>query len=155
LAKYVNQRDAAERLNLTTRQVNNLVSQGLPTRSTGGKVTYPFPDCIRWYVEHKVRTALAALEPEDGEEAKRRLTTAQARKAEIEVEALEGRMVLVDDTIREVGAMLDALRSNLLAFPTKHANRLVGCKTIAEVTRKLEPAVAELMTVLADGEGDE
>lgn len=124
----------------------------MPTRSKSGKVVYPFPECLRWYVDYKVQAAVSALEPEDSEEAKRRLTTAQARKAEIEVELLEGRLVTIEDATREVTAMLDGLRSNLLAFPAKHAHRLVGCKTIAEVTLKLEPAVHELMTVLASDE---
>jgi len=129
--------------------VKNLVDSGMPTASKAGKVSYPFPECLRWYLEYKIRAAVSALEPEDADEAKRRLTTAQARKAELEVEQLEGRMVTVEDATREVNEMLDGLRSNLLAFPAKHAHRLVGCKTIAEVTGRLDPAIHELMTVLA------
>lgn len=152
MTKLVNQREAAERLNLTTRQVKNLVDAGMPTVSKDGKVWYPFPDCLRWYVDYKVRAAVSALEPENIDEAERRWTTARARKAELEVEQLEGRLVTIEDATREVGAMLDGLRSNLLAFPTKHAHRLVGCKTIAEVTARLEPAVRDLMATLADEE---
>jgi len=121
----------------------------MPTVSKDGRVWYSFPECLRWYVDYKVRAAVSALEPEDADEAKRRLTTAQARKAELEVEQLEGRMVTIEDATREVNEMLDGLRSNLLAFPAKHAHRLVGCKNIAEVTARLEPAVRDLMTVLA------
>ena len=58
-------------------------------------------------------------------------------------------MVTIEDATREVNEMLDGLRSNLLAFPAKHAHRLVGCKTIAEVTARLEPAVRDLMELLA------
>lgn len=148
----MSQREAAERLNLTTRQVKNLADAGMPTRSEDGKVRYPFPECFTWYLDYKIASALANRVPDDEHEAKRKLVAAQAKKAELEADELEGLLVRVADVEAEVAGLLEQLRANLLAFPSRHCHALVGCKTRSEVVAKLEPAIHALMRVLAGGE---
>ena len=151
--EQVTQADAAKRIGITPQAVGMWGARpGAPCDLVNGKRTYRWPDFPRWREAELARQVRADATPEDSEEAKRRLTTAQARKAEMEVAVLEGTLVAVDDAVRETGELLDGLRSNLLAFTSKHSHELVGCKTIAEVTAKLEPAIHDLMAVLSGEE---
>lgn len=155
-AGLVNQKALAGLLGVSSRHVHNLVKLGMPSESLAGKLSYPLADCIAWWTEYQgglmVEKALAERPLADGTNAKDRLTTALARKAEIEVAGLERRMIPIEESVRETTARLGGLRSNLLAFTSKNAHHLVGCKTIPEVTARLEPAIHDLMTVLAGGE---
>lgn len=150
----ITQNEAARRLGITPQSLGAWAARpGAPCDLEKGKRTYRWPDFPRWREQELGRQIRADATPEDSEEAKRRLTTAQARKAEMEVAVMEGQLVAVDDVARETGELLDGLRSNLLAFTSKHSHELVGCKTIAEVTARLDPAIHDLMAVLA-GEGE-
>ena len=151
--EHLSQAEASRRLGLSPQSLGQwAVRPGAPVDLVKGKRTYRWPDFPRWRELELARQVRADATPEDSEEAKRRLVTAQARKAEMEVAVLEGQLVPVEDVTREVGATLDGLRSNLLAFTSKHAHELVGAKTIAEVTAKLEPAIHELMAALSGSE---
>jgi hypothetical protein len=49
-AEKITQRDCANRLGITPRQVRNLVLKGMPTLGKAGwNVLYPWPECRRWY----------------------------------------------------------------------------------------------------------
>ena len=152
--EMVTQAEAARRVGITPQAIGLWGTRvGAPCVLEKGKRMYCWPDFPRWREAELARQVRADSTPEDSEEAKRRLTTAQARKAEMEVAVLEGQLVAVEDVVRETGELLDGLRANLLAFTSRHAHELVGCKTIAEVTVRLEPAVHALMAVLS-GEGE-
>lgn len=152
--EYLNRNETAKRLGLTTRQINNLVDAGMPVRSRSGKRQYPFPDVLQWYIGYKVTRAVADATPKDLDEARARKMEADAKLSEMEVGEREGELVPVEEAFAEWGKVLDGLRASLLAFPAKHAHEMVGCKTIAAVRAKLEPAVHELMAHLAGADED-
>lgn len=83
------------------------------------------------------------------DEAKVRLTNAQARKVELQVKEMEGSAVSAEDLEIVVGAVVDALRQNTLALPARVAPLLVGVKTAAEVQDKLSGHCNELCGSLA------
>lgn len=152
MSKHVNQRDAAERLGLTTRQVKNLADLGMPTVSAGGKLTYPFPECLKWYVEYKVTSAVNACTPGDFEEAKTRKMAAEAELAEMELAQQRGDLVAVVDVGARVAGVLERVRARLVVIPGKLAPRLVGVETAMEARGVLEVAVGEVLAELAAGE---
>ena len=119
----VTQKEAAHRLGITAPALGMWAKRpGAPCDMVDGNRTYRWPDFPRWRELELARKERADATPEDSEEAKRRLTTAQARKAEMEVAVLEGQLVTVEDVSRETGLLLDGLRSNLLAFTGRHAH---------------------------------
>lgn len=136
-------------LDLDARRIQQLARAGVIPKAKRG--AYPIAESVRGYIRF-LRSDRSPASITDFDEVRTRKMAAEAEMVELELGRERGRLVTVEDAAREVTAMLDGLRSNLLAFPAKHAHRLVGCKTIAEVTAKLEPAVHELMTVLASDE---
>lgn len=147
MAERLSQSQLAKRLCLSTRQVHNLADEGMPSVSDGSKRWYEWESCFSWYVEYKQRQSA----PADAEEAKARKLAAEARLAELELAAKEGTMVTVEDAAQAVEAKLEGLRSSLVTLPQRIAPVVLGCKTLAEVTAKLDAAVAEAMTSIAEG----
>lgn len=119
----------------------------MPALSNGTKREYDWDACFEWYLAMKQ----AAAAPQDLEEAKARKMAAEARLAELELERQEGRLVTVDDATKAVEAMLEQLRSQLQTLPQRWAPGVLGCKSLAEVTAKLDQAVTEAMTSLSEG----
>lgn len=137
---------------LTPRRIQQLAAEGVIPRGQRGK--YAFVPCIQAYIEHlrtqvdAIQRATAAL---DSSDAATRLKTAQARLAELELDRQEGKLVAVHDAAEAVEQRLSALRSQLVTLPQRVAPVVLGCKTLAEVTAKLDAAVAEAMTSIAEG----
>ena len=145
----VNQKELAALLGLTTRQVNNLVEKGMPVVSENGKRLYDAPRCIAWYREAKVAEAVRANAPADLEEAKARKMSAEAELAEMQRDLERGRLMPVVDAEKAVGEIVGMVRAKLMAMPGKIGPLMVGCRTIAESTGRLEPAVHDVLLELA------
>ena len=143
------QQEAAERLNLTTRQIHNLVEVGLPTRSRRGKVVYPFPDCLTWYIQYKIDKAVEAVAPKDLDEAEKRKAIADAQLAELKLAKELRQVVTVEESARAVEVMLAQLRSTLLTVPQRYAPKVVGLKSIMEATGVLDALVVDTLTALS------
>lgn len=148
-AQECTQQEAADRLNLTTRQVKNLADQGMPTRSKQGKVVYPFPDCFVWYLDYKIGKAVEKAAPNSMAEAEQRQAIAEAQLAELKLERERGKVVTVEEAAGAVEELLGQLRATILTVPNRMASRVVGLKTLAEGTRVLDGLVAELLAVLS------
>lgn len=146
----VTQKELANLLGLTARQVANLVERGMPSVAGDGRREYDAPACIAWYRDAKIAEAVADAGPDTLDAQRTRKTAAEARLAELELARLEGSMLTVEDAAREVDALLDRLRSVLLSFTSRHAHLLVGKRTIPEVAAVLDPAVGDLMAALVE-----
>lgn len=123
---------------------------GCPKKVVNGRTLYAWPDWNEWRFQEGRRSKA----PEDVEEAKARKLAAEAELAEIERDRERGLLVPVVDVEREVGVVFDRLRAKLVALPGKWGPMLVGCRTIAEATARLEPAVHDAMADLSYA-GDE
>src|SRR5690606_3285343 len=97
MKKEVTQRELADILGLTTRQIRNLEAAGLPHRAEGNRKLYPIPDAVIWYRDRAVESALADAQPTQFEEARAREMIARAEKAELEVARLRGELIHIDD----------------------------------------------------------
>lgn len=152
--KHLTQKELADRLGLTARQVHNLTEQGMPRVTKAGKAAYPWPEAMRWYIAQKVEAEVRKQQPSDLEAVKLAKLQAETKLAQIEAARAEGEVVPLEVHEAQLGAILDRLRAKMLAIPGKWAPALVGCRTIADALARLEPAVAEAMQTLADT-GDE
>lgn len=147
------QKELADALGLTTRQVRNLTDEGvLPRTVRNGKPEYDLGACIQAYITHK-----AKLEQAKGGGAKEAAAALGARKLQIEVERAElelgkerEQLVTIDFMERQISGLLQQLRSKCLNFPGKYARELAEATTPADVVEILEKAIAELLTALSE-----
>jgi phage terminase Nu1 subunit (DNA packaging protein) len=150
-ARLLTQREAAQELNLSTRQVNRLVDEGLPTQNDRGVVRYAFPACTHWYIQRLRDLAKARHHGDESrQELERRKLEAQARLAEMDVAERERRLLPIDYIEHQLTLCLERLRAKMLNFPGQWAPHLVGCKTAAESQAKLQMAIAEAMQALSE-----
>lgn len=147
--RLLSAKQLADELGLGTRQIDNLVADGMPRHKRGRGYAYPWPIVLRWYIKHREASALRRSQPTDLNDARVRRETAEAQLKELELAKLEGRTVTIEDAEREIGATLDRLRARLVNIPGKWAPQLVGKLTVAAAKTALEGAVAEAMAALS------
>jgi len=86
----------ADRLDLSQRQVENLVTLGLPREQRDGSWAYPFPEVFRWYLGQKEDAAKAKRESANRHAADDRLANVKAQIAELELAKATGDVVTMD-----------------------------------------------------------
>lgn len=153
--------DAAKRLEITKQSLGLWASKsGAPVRRDGSRVYVRWPDFMRWREEQLCRTAVeeatkklraqleAATTGPTGDPG-RRLLEANARRAELDVAALEGSMVRVSEAEGVVEKLCTDLRAQLIPFPRTAAPKLLGAKSLQELEARLDVEVHRLMEVLS------
>lgn len=146
----VNQKELAQVLGLTTRQVHNLTEEAvLPSRpaENGRDRLYVLDQAVPAYVRYKV----ASVRPTDRDEADARRARAQARLAELELEEREGSLIPLAVHKRVTSEAFAQVRANMLSLPGSVATQL-GIPP-REAVAILRPAVDRCLTavtVLAD-----
>lgn len=146
--KALCQRHTAEALGVTARSLRDWAEC---PRSDNG--TYNLPEVIAWKIARESGATL------DLDEQRARLAKAQADKTEMEISVRGGELLERSRVIREVGAMLGAFQSRVIAIPDA-IGQLFEPRTartvVTEVRRKLYEALAELSQYrpgLPDGAG--
>jgi phage terminase Nu1 subunit (DNA packaging protein) len=113
LPEFLSLTQMADVLNITTRQVRNLVKKGLPVDDEeAGARRYPKRACQKWYIEFKEAAALARIErvaDGDKEEADLRRAVADAKLAEIKVAKEEGKLIPVEQHEAVVAEIADRM----------------------------------------------
>lgn len=135
---------------LTTRQISNLIDDGLPREVEGNRVYIPVPIGPRWYVEWKAgKLTLPA-----GDEEKKTLTTrrleVELRLAELELAKAEGAVVTLDYMEAQLEGAAQRLRAKHLNIPGKYAPAMVGLRSVAESQARLEGMISETLAALAE-----
>lgn len=144
------QKDLAELVGYSARQISNLVDEGVvPSVIEKGKRQYPLPAAVHKIIEYRESMArgkssdekLSALD-----EAKLRKMDADAQVAELDL--LERRGELLDRVLveRALSEMLQALKAQLVQFAPRYEADLVGLDSRLKVRAVLKPAVqAEIL----------
>ncbi len=156
MPRLLSRAEVAEELEVTIREINNLVKEGLPRVLQGKKVRYPSSLCNTWYRDRAVRQIAA-----DPSNPKTRIADLQARKLEVEARRGElelareqGELVTIDYLEQQVQLILQQLRSKLRNVPGQYATTMVGIKTVGDAQLLLQKLVVDVMTVLADSGGE-
>lgn len=152
---FLTQRETADRLGLSSRQVHNLTAAGMPRRVRGGKPFHPWPESARWYIEHRIQGGRTDAGAGVDAAAERRALelrklAAEVRRSEILLSHDEGRLVTLDYMEQQLQASLERVRARLQNVAGKWAPALVGLRSISEAQARLEPAVAEVMQALTE-----
>lgn len=102
-----------------------------PAEKKGNKVLYDLAEVIRYRLERK--------EPGTGKytEEKTRLTRAKSRKAELELEAIEGKYIPSDIVEKVWGHMIANCKARLLTIPMKIAAQVTTSEVNVKKTEKL------------------
>lgn len=146
-------KELAARLDISERQVHNLVELGMPRRVRGKTVRYPWKLCHSWYIRFKQEEAVKrarAGSPADIDLARARKMEAEARMAEIELAKLEGELIPLDLFEEQLNVILDRLRAKMINLPGRWAPLLLGKRTIQEIIAVLEEAAADAMKALVE-----
>ena len=146
-------KEFADAIGLKPRQIENLVRDGLPRTKCGRSHDYGI-EAVVWYFRRREERDNAARP--GLKESQERFEAARARKMEIELELLQEETVKARTSREEVARVLDRLRAAHLNVPAVVAPRLMGCKTLRQMTAQLTEGMREglqLLQATADDNG--
>lgn len=140
----INQKDLAELVGYSPRQISNLVDdKKLTTIVEGGRRVYPLPLAVHEAMKHREELARGKTEEKLSahDAAKLRKWEADAQSAELDL--MERRGELIDRALaaRAVGDLLAGLKAQLVQFTPRYEADLVGLDTRLKVREVLKPAI--------------
>lgn len=103
----------AQLLGVDVRSIANFVTEGMPKTARG---RFDLLVSVQWYVNREREAARAGRGLNDLDLARQRKTIAEARKAELELEALEGRTIPVELAKQRLRERLETVAGNLKAI---------------------------------------
>ena len=135
-------------LGISRAGVSKLNVDGVLPRA--GRGLFDLPACVQAYLRHKLVKAKASDVTAQSLVAERsRLTKIKADAAEVEARKLAGELVPAADIETAWLAVAGAVRSRLLAIPTRTAPRIVALKTPAEAQALLRKEINAALAAIA------
>lgn len=149
----VNQKELAQCLGISTRQIRNLRDEGM-FRNVKGNRGYILETCVQEYINFKVNAEMgkgASVSIEkikaDHEEVKKNISALKLRKMRQELhEAADVEAFLAD--------MLTRFKNRLLSLPSKIAMQIAGEQDINTIVRALTKGFHEALDELSDYDPD-
>jgi phage terminase Nu1 subunit (DNA packaging protein) len=150
MSKTVGQQEFAEMLGLTTRQIQNLVKDGVVRQEANGRhPKYRIPDAIQQYIQHKVEAAREESRPKN--DTRDRSEQLRGDLLALEVAQKLGQVMSVDqfrkaryDSDARVAAKIKALENRL-------APAVIGTTDVQDGLERVKPLIAEVMDELYRG----
>jgi phage terminase Nu1 subunit (DNA packaging protein) len=141
----------AGRLRLTPRRIQQLAGEGLP-RVTRGK--YDVDEVLDWYIA-KLERQLARQTDEDGDIAQRekeemRLLSAKADLQEIDLANKRRELISIADVEKQMTDLVITTKARILTVPARVAPELLGEQSRVMVQAKIEKALKESLSHLAE-----
>lgn len=146
--------DIATILNISIRRVNQLVQETVipPARGRKYDLIETVKSYVSWLQSKTVGQKNNSIDADLAEE-KKRLTRAQADKAELEVAVLEGKLVQLADVEREYTDLVLKCRSRLLEMPGRLSHELSCMSDPVRIQEKLKSVINEALNELEREEG--
>ena len=143
-------KELAEHLDLSPQSISDLIGKGIFTIGSG-RSPVNIDVCRIQYINHIRKSARYTRKDGTGDiaEEKAKLTAAQARKAELEVEQLEKSLIpaqLVEDTWVDY---VSNVRAKLLGLPSRVAHQVITVDKYAEAELIIKEQVHEALNELA------
>lgn len=147
--KRISKKELAALFQRDPRSITNYVHEGMPRHPDG---TYPPAACVAWLVDREREGARAGKGLNDLDLARQRKTLAEARKAELEAEELEGRMVDTDVVEQRVRALVERVAARLAGLGRYRGDVLRAMSDVDadEVLQKIEDELRRACLGLAD-----
>lgn len=134
--------DLAQHLGLSSNRVHQLANDGLFPR-LDGKKGFDSVQCVKAYIDSlKGKTKSAT-------EEKARLDKLRADKVEFDLAVTKGDHIETESAISAWSKIIQAMRSRILAMPTKAAPLLVGTKSAGEAQDILQRLTNEVLRELS------
>jgi terminase small subunit / prophage DNA-packing protein len=143
-------KELAEHLDLSPQSISDLIGKGIFTIGSG-RSPVNIDVCRIQYINHIRKSARYTRKDGTGDiaEEKTKLTAAQARKAELEVEEMEAKLIpaeLVQETWIDYVANA---RAKLLGLPSRIAHQVITVDKYAEAELIIKEQVHEALNELA------
>tara|TARA_R110001632_G_scaffold17964_2_gene56212 strand:- start:110 stop:583 length:474 start_codon:yes stop_codon:yes gene_type:complete len=138
----------AKELDLSTKMVNDLIARGTITKQD--RAQYDLVTARTEYIRHLRKVAAGRVQAGEldlGEE-RARLAKEQADAKEMENANLRGELVFIDDVAKQFGQQASAVRTRLLAIPSKAAPLVLNCTKPAEARQVIEEMIEEALNEL-------
>jgi hypothetical protein len=150
----ISQHECAQRLGLSTRQITNLVDEGMPRTSRLGKPEYPWPESLHWYIEWKTKKAVEKSGGAKGEMWKRKVEL-EIQLQELAVAKAQSQVITIDFAAAQWEKALFILRGRAVAASSRWMDEFVALPDAKSAKKKLDELIAELLTTLSDAGDDE
>jgi phage terminase Nu1 subunit (DNA packaging protein) len=147
-------------IGVSKMSITNYVKDGMPfiNIEESKRKHFPVLQCIKWLAIRglieiqqpiKEREEYESYDDIDSIEAKRRQDIAKAKLMEMEVEEAEGKLIRVEDALKENEKVLVAFRSRILSMPSSIAPSVITCETVAEAKSIIENACYDALEELS------
>jgi len=134
--------DLAVHLGLSSNRIHQLANDGIFKR-IDGKKTFDSVQCVNAYIENLKGKTKSAVEE------KARLDKLRADKVEMEIAITKGEHIPAETATEAWSKIIQAMRSRILAMPTKAAPLLVGTKSAGEAQDILQRLTNEVLRELS------
>lgn len=145
------QREVAEHLDLSVKRISELIKDGiLPSKK--GRSPLNLDVCRISYISYLRKLGGYHKKSGTGDiaEEKTKLTAAQARKAELEVEIMEGKLVPIQEVEEFLVERFTNARAKWLGVPSKIAHKIITVDTFAEAEQEIKEGIYEGLNELAN-----
>ena len=145
-------KEVAEHLDCSAEWVSRLKSQNILPSAPGKSMN--IDQCRIAYINYLRTKARMTSNTDDGTitEHKTRLTSAQADKAEMEVQVLSSSLIKADDVRNSWTEFVSNVRAKLLNLPAKMAHQVIGLDHYAEAEELLTNEIYEALNELSKSE---
>jgi len=145
-------KEVAEHLDCSAEWVSRLKSQNILPSAPGKSMN--IDQCRIAYINYLRTKARMTSNTDDGTitEHKTRLTSAQADKAEMEVQVLSSSLIKADDVRSTWTEFVSNVRAKLLNLPSKLAHQVIGLDHYAEAEELLTNEIYETLNELSKAE---
>ena len=149
--KLATQKELADHLDLSPQSVTDLVRKGVFLINKG-RSPVNIDACRVAYINFLRKAARYTKKDGSGDinEEKTKLTAAQARKAELEVEIMEGKLVPIQEVEEFLIERFSNARAKWLGVPSKIAHKVITVDTFAEAEREIKEGIYEGLNELAN-----
>ncbi len=149
--KLATQKELAEHLDLSPQSVTDLVRKGVFLINKG-RSTVNIDACRVAYINFLRKAARYTKKDGSGDinEEKTKLTAAQARKAELEVEIMEGKLVPIQEVEEFLIERFSNARAKWLGVPSKIAHKVITVDTFVEAEQEIKEGIYEGLNELAN-----
>lgn len=144
-------KELAEHLDLSPQSISDLIGRGIITVGAG-RSPVNIDMCRLQYINHIRKTSRYTRKDGTGDiaEEKTKLTAAQARKAELEVEIMEGKLVPIQEVEEFLVERFSNARAKWLGVPSKIAHKVITVDTFAEAEQEIKEGIYEGLNELAN-----
>ena len=144
-------KELAEHLDLSIQSITDLIGRGVITIGSGRSPVNIDVTRIQ-YINHLRKTARYTRKDGIGDiaEEKTKLTAAQARKAELEVEVMEGKLVPLKEVEDFLIERFSNARAKWLGVPSRIAHKVLAVDSYAEAELEIKEGINEGLEELAN-----